>query len=166
MVRASDLSVEVPKTQKFQSPRISNPVWWINQLCFLLLDSFGSKYRSTRTGIIYNNVMDDFSTPGQKNAFGIEPSQSNYIQPGKRPMSSMTPTIFVDSNGVPRLVLGASGGTRITTAISLVRNFVTQGRDVWGTCWTTPFQPQSEYRDTLKEPGMAFLDLGMLRVGV
>ncbi|XP_068708746.1 glutathione hydrolase 1 proenzyme-like [Montipora foliosa] len=81
---------------------------------------FGSKYRSPRTGIIYNNVMDDFSTPGKKNAFGIEPSQSNYIQPGKRPMSSMTPTIFVDSNGVPRLVLGASGGTRITTAISLV----------------------------------------------
>lgn len=82
---------------------------------------FGSKYRSHRTGIIYNNEMDDFSTPGKKNSFGIEPSRSNYIAPRKRPMSSMSPSIFVDSKGVPRLAVGASGGSRIISAISLVR---------------------------------------------
>lgn len=81
---------------------------------------FGSKYRSVQTGIIYNNEMDDFSTPGKKNSFGIEPSRSNYIAPRKRPMSSMSPSIFVDSKGVPRLAVGASGGSRIISAISLV----------------------------------------------
>ncbi|XP_073256998.1 glutathione hydrolase 1 proenzyme-like [Porites lutea] len=92
---------------------------------------YGCKYRSTRTGIIYNNEMDDFSTPGKKNNFGVEPSESNFIKAGKRPMSSMTPSIFVDSRGVPRLAVGASGGTRITTAISLVvMNYFWFGRNL------------------------------------
>lgn len=92
---------------------------------------FGCKYRSTRTGIIYNNEMDDFSTPGKKNNFGVEPSESNFIKAGKRPMSSMTPSIFVDSSGLPRLAVGASGGTRITTAISLVvMNYFWFGRNL------------------------------------
>ena len=98
------------------TPRHQVVIW----LIFFISFSFGSQYRSTRTGIIYNNEMDDFSIPGEKNSYGVEPSESNMIQPGKRPQSSTAPTIFLDQDGEARLVIGASGGTRITTAISLV----------------------------------------------
>ena len=87
---------------------------------FYFLWSFGSKYRSIRTGIIYNNELDDFSIPTKKNAYGILPSEANFLLPGKRPQSSIAPSIFVDKNGVARVVVGGSGGSKITTAIAQV----------------------------------------------
>lgn len=65
--------------------------------------------RSTSTGIILNDEMDDFSTPGQTNAYGLAASPANFINPGKRPLSSMTPTIITDKEGNVRLSLGAAG---------------------------------------------------------
>ena len=78
----------------------------------------GAKYAGEKTGIIYNNQMDDFSVPGKQNYFCILPSITNYIQPGKRPMSSMCPIIVTDKNDNVKLVLGSSGGSKILTAVS------------------------------------------------
>lgn len=63
-----------------------------------------------------NNEMNDFSIPGVPNAFGFVPSPINYIAPGKRPLSSISPIIVEHPNGTLYLSIGAAGGSRIITA--------------------------------------------------
>jgi gamma-glutamyltranspeptidase/glutathione hydrolase len=83
--------------------------------------SFGSLVAVEDFGFILNNEMDDFTTrPGQSNAFGLVQSPANSPEPGKRPLSSMTPTIMLDPSGRVRAIVGGSGGPRIITAAAQV----------------------------------------------
>ena len=78
--------------------------------------SFGSLVYSPVLGFMLNNEMDDFSSPSGANVYGLRQSDKNLPEPGKRPLSSMSPTI-VEHNGVPVLALGASGGPRIISSV-------------------------------------------------
>lgn len=79
--------------------------------------SFGSGHSIPGTGILMNNEMDDFSAKlGVPNAYGLLGASANAIAPGKRPLSSMTPTI-VFKDGKPYLVTGSPGGSRIITTV-------------------------------------------------
>ncbi|KAK5661002.1 hypothetical protein OQA88_12380 [Cercophora sp. LCS_1] len=78
---------------------------------------FGSKVMDPYSGVILNNEMDDFSQPGKPNSFGFEPSPANFIAPGKRPLSSISPIIveFTGNRSV-WFTTGAAGGSRIISA--------------------------------------------------
>jgi len=81
--------------------------------------TFGSKVIVPGTGIVLNNEMDDFSAqPGKPNAFGLVGAENNAVAPGKRPLSSMTPTIVLQ-DGEPVLTVGAAGGPKIITQVLL-----------------------------------------------
>jgi gamma-glutamyltranspeptidase/glutathione hydrolase len=81
--------------------------------------SFGAKVIVPGTGLLLNNEMDDFSAqPGTPNAFGLVGTTSNAIAPGKRPLSSMSPTIVL-KDGRPILTVGAAGGPMIITQVVL-----------------------------------------------
>jgi gamma-glutamyltranspeptidase/glutathione hydrolase/leukotriene-C4 hydrolase len=102
---------------------------------------FGSQVLEPVTGIILNDELDDFATPGKPNAFGLWPSpcessssirkpcsplsadahaSDNYPAPGKRPLSSTAPTILEHEDGSFYLALGGSGGSKIFGSIAQV----------------------------------------------
>jgi gamma-glutamyltranspeptidase / glutathione hydrolase len=85
-----------------------------------LNDSFGSRVTAEGLGFLMNDEMDDFSSkPGVPNLYGLIQGPANAIGPGKRPLSSMTPTIVV-RDGKTVLVLGSPGGARIMTTVANV----------------------------------------------
>jgi len=80
---------------------------------------FGSKVVVPGTGVILNNQMDDFSAqPGVANYFGLVGAEANAVAPGKRPLSSMSPTIVL-KDGRPIISLGAAGGPKIISTVLL-----------------------------------------------
>ena len=92
---------------------------------------FGAGVIAPDTGILLNNEMDDFtSKPGEPNQFGLRQGAINKIEPGKRPLSSMSPTIVTKDNQVV-LVTGSPGGSRIpTTVLQVISNAIDYGLDI------------------------------------
>lgn len=79
---------------------------------------FGSGFMAPGTGVLFNNEMDDFSIkPGVENLYRLVGASANAVAPGKRPLSSMTPTFVESDRGV--LILGTPGGSRIITMVML-----------------------------------------------
>ncbi len=98
---------------------------------YTLNDWFGARVTAAGTGVLLNNEMDDFtSKPGVPNLYGLVQDEANKIEPGKRPLSSMTPTIVL-RDGKPWMILGTPGGSRIITAVLLTMlNVVDYGMDI------------------------------------
>lgn len=105
--------------------------------------NFGSGIVAGNTGILLNNEMDDFSSkPGTPNAFGLIGGSANAIEPNKRPLSSMSPTMVL-KDGKPWLVTGSPGGARIiTTVLQQIINTIDFGMNAAAATNTPRFHHQ------------------------
>ncbi|EDU45387.1 Ggt Gamma-glutamyltransferase [Pyrenophora tritici-repentis] len=110
-------SLETPGTAHVVSADASGMAITLTTTVNLL---FGSRFVVPETGVIMNCQMNDFSIPGQSNSFGFIPSAANFIRPGKRPLSSISPVIVEHLNSTLAdafyVAIGAAGGSRIITA--------------------------------------------------
>lgn len=116
---------------------------------------FGSAVTVRGAGFLLNNEMDDFAArPGWPNAFGLVQGERNAIQPGKRMLSSMTPTIVCDSLGDPYLVTGGRGGAHIISSVFQILTNVLDLRMDLPSAVTAPRIHHQHYPDVLQhEPG-------------
>ncbi len=98
---------------------------------YTLNDWFGAKVTAAGTGVLLNNEMDDFTVKvGVPNLYGLVQGEANAIAPGKRPLSSMSPTI-ITQDGKPVMVVGTPGGSRIITAVThTILNVIDYGMNV------------------------------------
>ncbi|HEU5398176.1 MAG TPA: gamma-glutamyltransferase [Gammaproteobacteria bacterium] len=117
---------------------------------------YGSGILGGKSGVILNDEMDDFAAkPGEANGFGLVQGEANAVAPGKRPLSSMTPTFVEGPRGVA--IVGTPGGSRITTMVTLaVLDFVAGGSAAQMTA--LPRYHQQYLPDTVSYETGAFSD--------
>jgi gamma-glutamyltranspeptidase/glutathione hydrolase len=121
---------------------------------YTLNSSYGSAISVAGAGFLLNNEMDDFvAKPGVPNAFGLLGGKANAVEPGKRPLSSMTPTI-VFANGRPWFATGSPGGSQIITAVlQMIVNVIDHGMNI-AEATHQPRMHHQWYPDVLRlEPG-------------
>lgn len=105
---------------------------------------YGSRYVVKGCGFLLNNEMDDFSVkPGVPNMYGLVGAEANKIEPGKRMLSSMTPTIVLDKNEKPYIIIGTPGGSTIITSVfQTILNIIDHGMDAPGSVAAPRFHHQ------------------------
>jgi len=124
-----------------------------------LNESYGSGLVVAGAGFLLNDEMDDFTTKvGAINAMGLRQGDRNAIQPGKRMLSSMTPTIVLDSTGGVFLVVGAAGGARIITAVAQIISNVVDFRMPIGEAMAAPRFHAQDYPDSLLMSDVGYSD--------
>jgi gamma-glutamyltranspeptidase/glutathione hydrolase len=121
-----------------------------------LNDSFGSQVTAGALGFLLNDEMDDFAAKmGVPNMFGLIQGPANAIAPGKRPLSSMTPTIVLE-DGKLRYVLGSPGGARIiTTVANIFLSAAEGGLNIQQAVDAPRFHHQYQPDKLFMEPGFA-----------
>ncbi|WP_456443850.1 gamma-glutamyltransferase [Caldithrix abyssi] len=113
------LTVAEESTQTTHFSIVDEQGWAVSNT-YTLNGNYGSGVVIEGTGILMNNEMDDFSIkPGHPNMFGLVGSRANAIEPGKRMLSSMTPTIVLRNDSL-FMVLGSPGGSKIITSVAQV----------------------------------------------
>ena len=130
---------------------------------YTLNTNFGSGIVAKGTGILLNNEMDDFSVkPGVANAYGLVGGDANAVQAGKRPLSSMTPTLVL-KDGKPVLVTGSPGGARIiTTVLQQIVNYIDFGMNPAESAATPRFHHQWSPDELRVEKGFSADTLNLL----
>ncbi|MCS6954102.1 MAG: gamma-glutamyltransferase [Bryobacterales bacterium] len=131
---------------------------------YTLNGSYGCGVTVPGLGFLLNNEMDDFAVkPGAPNYYGLIQGEANAIAPGKRPLSSMTPTIVL-RNGRLAMVLGSPGGPRIiTTVLQVFLNLVDFNLDLWTAVLRPRFHHQWKPDAIVVEPGFSPDTLALLR---
>ncbi|HSI56571.1 MAG TPA: gamma-glutamyltransferase [Ideonella sp.] len=130
---SKDIKPGVPPHEGSNTTHYSIVDQWGNavSVTYTINDWFGAKVTAAQTGVLLNNEMDDFTSKiGVPNLYGLVQGEANAIAPGKRPLSSMSPTI-VSKDGKPVMVVGTPGGSRIITVVlHTILNVVDYGMDV------------------------------------
>lgn len=131
---------------------------------YTLNTNFGSGIVAKGTGILLNNEMDDFAAkPGVANAYGLVGGDANAVQAGKRPLSSMTPTLVL-KDGKPALVTGSPGGARIiTTVLQQIVNYIDYGMNPLEAAATPRFHHQWTPDELRIEKGFSVDTLNLLQ---
>lgn len=143
---AKSLAAQIDPTKASKTPRFGTAHEPEHTTHYSIVDAMGNAVAATTTlnegygsgvwvrgaGFFMNNEMDDFAAaPGQPNTFGLVQGESNAIQPGKRMLSSMAPTIVLDPDGQLLMVTGAAGGPTIITSVTeIILNVIEHRMDL------------------------------------